>query len=137
MKKEIIKLLEKKIRICPNCGKEFLGLALTTAKKDGNYRINSIGIHDYPLRCNKCPDCAMNCFEKTYNKAREEKNKDDLCIIYIECEKDYYINENPDCYDSFFDDFDESHSWVEMDYQDRTDLIDLFEELKNICINHN
>jgi len=85
-------------------------------------------VKDYPLRCNKCPECSMKCFEKAYNKAIET----DDSPIDIECEKDFYTDENPNCYNVFFDDFDESHMWVEMDYQCRTDLIDLFEELKRI-----
>ncbi|MFX1570421.1 MAG: hypothetical protein ACFFCV_18825 [Promethearchaeota archaeon] len=128
MKNEIIELLEKRIKTCHDCNEEFLGLALTTGKEDGNYRIDYIGVNDYPLRCNKCPACAMKCFEKMYNKAKEEEDSP----IEIECEKDFYIGDNPDCYNSFFDDFDESHFWVERDYQYRSDLIDLFDELKNL-----
>ena len=128
IEQKILDTLNRYIKTCQDCGKQFLGLALRTAKECGNYRIDSIEVNDYPLRCNKCPECSMNCFEKAYNKAKEN----DDSPIDIECEKDFYTDENPDCYDVFFDDFDESHMWVERDYQDRTDLIDLFEELKSI-----
>ena len=121
--KKILRKLGKHITVCLTCKKEFLGLALRTGKECGNYRIASIEVNNYPLRCNKCPECSMKCFEKAYNKAKES----DDSPIFIECEQDFYINENPDCYDIFFDDFDESHMWVEMDYQSRIDLIDLLE----------
>ena len=54
-----------------NMWERVLGLALRTAKESGNYRIDYIEVKDYPLRCNKCPECSMKCFEKSYNKAKE------------------------------------------------------------------
>lgn len=90
MKKETIKILEKQIRTCPECGKEFLGISLNAYYGyNGDYKHSSSDIYKYPLKCRKCPDCADKCYGSNGDGLIEyvKKNGD------IPCDKDYTINE--------------------------------------------
>ncbi|KKM17273.1 hypothetical protein LCGC14_1677430 [marine sediment metagenome] len=63
MKKETkkkLKILEKHLKTCPECGKEFLGLYISSDR--GDYpKYHSLGMEEYKLECGKCPKCQEQC----------------------------------------------------------------------------
>lgn len=64
---ELIKLYDKK---CPDCNNVFLGVAVDFSYyKEGAPRY--MGLNSYPLKCDKCPKCAQDCFDNLFDYAKE------------------------------------------------------------------
>ncbi|MBA7696142.1 hypothetical protein ES703_104784 [subsurface metagenome] len=63
LKKEIlIEILKKIGNKCESCGGYYIGAAITASTEDGNYGIVFDEIIEYPISCNKCPECAIECY---------------------------------------------------------------------------
>jgi len=71
--KKKLKNLEKHLKTCPDCGKEFLGISCNDTQKH-------LSISIYPLRCNKCPECAMKCYEKDNGFVDDNNELKDECF---------------------------------------------------------
>ena len=55
---EIFKKLGEK---CTSCGRFFISAAIEASTESGNYGVHLEGIGNYPLSCDKYPECAMEC----------------------------------------------------------------------------
>ncbi len=118
MKKETLEILEKKIKTCPDCSKEFLGIAISGGTDPAHTWKGQVNISTYPLECNKCPKCAEKCFENV------EKTKKIPCIDDIDYNIDDYgdLCIELDCYCYFQYTYTPDTPYM-------GELIDLFERI--------
>ncbi len=63
MDSETKDIIEKHLKICPDCGKTFLGIIKRGYYTYEHLKYCSSNIEKYPLQCGKCPDCAWKCYE--------------------------------------------------------------------------
>jgi len=61
-KKILIEIFKELGEKCTSCGGFFIGATINASTESGNYGVHLEGIGDYPLRCGKCPECAMECY---------------------------------------------------------------------------
>ena len=62
-KEIIIEIFKKLGEKCTSCGGFFIGAAIEASTESGNYGVHFEGIGNYTLRCGKCPECAMECYD--------------------------------------------------------------------------
>lgn len=65
-KERLIQLIKKFNHRCKVCGKVFLGAVIECYGEKSTHPIDILGISEYPLSCNKCPECAKLCYEEIY-----------------------------------------------------------------------
>jgi len=79
MKRKTKRILEKAIKVCSDCGKEFLPIIINSGCEDEQYYI--LHIRKYNLKCNKCPNCAEKCYTKHREYIDEYNFREDSNFI--------------------------------------------------------
>ena len=97
--KKLIKLIKGHDKKCPDCDKVFLGVDINGSCKTGGGNPLYLGLKPYPLKCGKCPRCALECYDNLLEFAEEHgripcidakiDNYDDI---------DYFLREMKDLY---------------------------------------
>ena len=135
MKSETEKILEKHIKTCTDCGKEFLGIAINGGVNPAHTWQAVSEISLYPLKCGKCPSCAEKCSNKhrEYTKDKEPSEK----IKQLKCPEDIFADSGMlyedwyglvPCY--FYFNIDYSPDLHDVDETGATYLFDLLEFFK-------
>ena len=131
-----LKNLEKHLKTCPDCGKEFLGIAIDGGVNPAHTWQAVSEISLYPLKCGKCPNCAEKCFDKIDDFCSEKINKENYnnrtkipCLDELWTSEEWE-NHNFECIDCYFY-FDLGiDSGREIDDSVATYLFDLLEFFK-------
>ncbi len=115
MNNTFLSSVSKKVKICVECKKEFLGVVVKNfikGKEFQEFRFIYTKLDDYPLQCGRCIECAKTCYKKAYETLEAPCiNKEDIpdiddntvfvtdfveCAPYFDTEWYIYYYEHPD-----------------------------------------
>lgn len=143
IKQKTKKILEKAVKVCSDCGKEFLGIAIDGGVDPAHTWIATSETLLYPLKCGKCPDCAEKCFNKIVGfSTKNIKEEDYNNTIKIPCENEFWTSEEwweykwgVDCY-SYFHYYTDLSMIEGVDETGATYLLDLLELFEGVKSNN-
>lgn len=112
-KELIIELVREMGQVCPDCGKFFVGAAISATTEKGNYGIYFDEVDPYPLSCGKCPECAIGCFRNLSEYVREngiapcvlerkaykKLDNESISTYIVKLKEQYYVECYPYTYD--------------------------------------